>query len=316
MRTPVFFEVVGADCGCAFCSGAAVESAARHGGSRARCTVRGVVAAAVGAVTLVGAAAGTAGAEPAPRHAGWDGTKYWYRDATGWWRWTSHYAKYARHAGSRSATAPATSAAPSTTRTGARGHNPDPTFRGRSGWDAVDRVYWYQQGGSWWWTSHRDRYEARTGRPGGPGDDVPDGSDAGADSGSPGSGTGKGTPTRYGTETAIRWAMAQIGKPYAWGGNGPSAFDCSGLVQQAYQRAGISLPRVADAQYRAAEPITRSQLRRGDLVFWSTDGSSSGVHHVAIYLGGGQYLEAPRSGRSVRISSFAAYRPTLYGRVG
>ncbi|MFD7664382.1 C40 family peptidase [Streptomyces sp. NPDC059788] len=312
MRTPVFVDVTAADCGCAFCSGAAVESAPRNGGSPQRCTLRGVVAAAVGAVTLVGAAAGSAGAEPAPSHAGWDGAKYWYQDATGWWRWTSHYEKYVRHAagsGGGSATQSAPSAAP-TSGTATRGHNPNPTFRGRSGWDATDRVYWYQQGGSWWWTSHRDRYQARTGRPGGTGDGAP------ADTAPTGGGSGEGTPTRYGTEAAIRWAMAQLGKPYAWGGNGPYAFDCSGLVQQAYQRAGISLPRVADAQYRASAPITRSQLRRGDLVFWSSDGTSSGVHHVAIYLGGGQYLEAPRPGRTVRVASFASYHPTLYGRVG
>ncbi|MFH8409507.1 C40 family peptidase [Streptomyces sp. NPDC018019] len=289
-------------CGCAFCSGAAVESAARNGGSRPRCTVRGAVAAAVGAVTLVGAAAGAASAESAPRHAGWDGSKYWYQDATGWWRWTSHYGKYVRHTGGSGGGSAAASAAP------ARGHNPHPTFRGRSGWDATDRVYWYRQNGSWWWTSHRERYEARTG-------------DTGATGGAPArtgpeSGSGAGTPVRYGTEAAVQWALAQIGKPYAWGGNGPSAFDCSGLVQQAYQRAGISLPRVADAQYRASTPISRDRLRRGDLVFWSSNGSPSGIHHVAIYLGDGRYLEAPRSGRAVRISSFAAYRPTLYGRVG
>ncbi|MEU2787751.1 C40 family peptidase [Streptomyces sp. NPDC007100] len=314
MRTPEFVEVIPADCGCAFCAGAAVESAPRNGGSRARCTVRGAVAAAVGAVTLVGAAAGTADAEPAPARAGWDGAKYWYRDATGWWRWTSQYATYRRHAGGAGGGRTGASAGSPSAGQATRGHNPAPTFRGRSGWDATDRVYWYRQGGSWWWTSRRDRYEARTGMSGGTGGGTP--GRTGSAAGSAGGGSGTGTPLRYGTEAAVQWAMAQLGKPYAWGGNGPYAFDCSGLVQQAYQRAGISLPRVAGAQYRAATPVTRSQLRRGDLVFWSSNGASSGIHHVAIYLGGGRYLEAPRSGRAVRVSSFAAYRPTLYARVG
>ncbi|WP_053695342.1 C40 family peptidase [Streptomyces sp. NRRL F-5755] len=311
MRTPEFVEDITDGCGCAFCSGAAVESAARNGGSRPRCTVRGAVAAAVGAVTLAGAAAGAASAEPAPRHAGWDGSKYWYKDATGWWRWTSHYEKYQRYAGGSGGGSGTVSGSHGSSAAPARGHNPDPTFRGRSGWDATDRVYWYRQNGSWWWTSHRDRYEARTGMPGGTG-----GTGGAQPRTQQRSGGSHGGPTRFGTEAAVQWAMAQLGKPYAWGGNGPSAFDCSGLVQQAYQRAGISLPRVADAQYRASTPLTRNQLRRGDLVFWSSNGSASGVHHVAVYLGGGQYLEAPRPGRSVRISSFDVYRPTLYGRVG
>nr|WP_275405430.1 C40 family peptidase [Streptomyces sp. SID339] len=109
--------------------------------------------------------------------------------------------------------------------------------------------------------------------------------------------------------------MRHLGDPYVWGGNGPHGWDCSGLVMAAYRQAGIALPRVADAQYRATQPISRGQLRRGDLVFWSSDGSASGVHHVAIYLGGGQYLEAPRPGKNVRVSSFSWYDPNLYGRV-
>lgn len=118
-----------------------------------------------------------------------------------------------------------------------------------------------------------------------------------------------------GTETAVHFVLAHLGDGYSYGGNGPHWWDCSGLVQQAYRRAGIRLPRVAAAQYRAARPIRRSQLRRGDLVFWTSNGHVSGIHHVAVYLGRGHYVEAPRPGRRVRVSSFAAYRPTLYARV-
>ncbi|MEU2515253.1 C40 family peptidase [Streptomyces syringium] len=115
-------------------------------------------------------------------------------------------------------------------------------------------------------------------------------------------------------ESAITFAMAQIGDPYKLGGNGPHVWDCSGLIQQAYRRAGVKLPRIAADQYRATKRITRRALRRGDLVFWSTNGKASGVHHAAIYLGGGKYLEAPRPGKKVRVSTFSYYRPNLYGR--
>ncbi|PSJ24488.1 hypothetical protein B7P34_33115 [Streptosporangium nondiastaticum] len=117
-------------------------------------------------------------------------------------------------------------------------------------------------------------------------------------------------------EPAIRYAMAHLGDPFAIGGAGPRRWDCSGLVQQAYRRAGVRLPRIAADQYRATKRIPRRSLRRGDLVFWSGNGRASGVHHVAVYLGGERYIEAPRPGFKVRVSAFSRYRPNLYGRVG
>ncbi|MEV4435255.1 C40 family peptidase [Streptomyces sp. NPDC049555] len=116
-------------------------------------------------------------------------------------------------------------------------------------------------------------------------------------------------------EPAVAYALRHIGDPYAFGAEGPHSWDCSGLVQQAYRRAGVRLPRLAADQYRATRPIARSALRRGDLVFWSTDGRASGVHHVAIYTGGGRYIEAARPGTRVRVSTLAYYPPQLYGRV-
>ncbi|MFG2874325.1 C40 family peptidase [Streptomyces sp. NPDC048337] len=305
MRTPEFTEDIPDSCDCTGCARGttALTASAAH----RRCTVRGAVVAAVGATLLLGAGAGTASAEPAPSKAGWDGSKYWYKDETGWWRWTSHYDKYAAKTGqSGRAGKQASQGTASTVRTS------EPTFRGRAGWDATDRVYWYQDATGWWrWTSHKDKYERNTGRSGGSGSAGSSGS-----SGSNGSGSsGSGTPLRQGTEGAIAFANSHLGDPYVWGGNGPHGWDCSGLVQAAYRSAGISLPRVADDQYRATTPISRSELRRGDLVFWSSNGSVSGIHHVAIYLGGGQYLEAPRPGKNVRVSSFSAYNPNMYGRV-
>ncbi|MFH8784902.1 C40 family peptidase [Streptomyces roseoverticillatus] len=116
-------------------------------------------------------------------------------------------------------------------------------------------------------------------------------------------------------EPAILYAMAHLGDPFAIGGDGPRSWDCSGLVQQAYRRAGVRLPRIAADQYRATKHIARRSLHRGDLVFWSRNGRASGVHHVAVYLGGERYVEAPRPGFKVRVSTFSRYRPNLYGRV-
>ncbi|MFF7635276.1 C40 family peptidase [Kitasatospora sp. NPDC008050] len=261
--------------------------------------MRGAVAAAVGAAALVAAGAGPAAAEPAPSHAGWDGSKYWFKDGSGGWRWTKHYDKYlARTGGSGHSSVGSTPSAGSSS-----GRVGEPTFRGRQGWDAADRVYWYQKNGHWYWTSHQDKYERYVGR-----SSAPTGH-GGVPSQSPG-------PASPGLEAAVSYAMAQLGDPYVWGGNGPDAWDCSGLVQQAYRRAGHALPRVAADQYRATTPISRSQLQRGDLVFWSGNGSVRGIHHVAIYLGDGRYLESPRPGKTVRISSFDSYSPNLYGRVG
>ncbi|MFI1678973.1 C40 family peptidase [Streptomyces sp. NPDC020607] len=304
-QTPRFIEATPADCACGHCT--AAPGPGRAGQQRCG-TVRGAVVAAVGAAVLVGAASGAASAEPAPSHAGWDGSKYWYKDATGWWRWTSHYDKYVARGG-KGPVAPKVKKASKGTgvSTGTRrsASASEPVFRGRRGWDATDRVYWYRKGGHWYWTSHQYKYERYAGR----------GTSATAPSTPPRPSTNPGTPRRHGTEAAVSYAMRHLGDPYVWGGNGPHGWDCSGLVMAAYRQAGIALPRVADAQYRATQPVSRGQLRRGDLVFWSSDGSASGVHHVAIYLGGGQYLEAPRPGRNVRVSSFGWYAPNLYGRV-
>ena len=118
-------------------------------------------------------------------------------------------------------------------------------------------------------------------------------------------------------ETAIHAAQRWIGTSYAWGGGsltGPSegfgiddgvvGFDCSGLTRYAYAQAGISIPRNSSAQYLALPKVSRANLQRGDLVFYAFDTSDpSTIHHVALYLGGGQMIEAPESGMTVRTTA-------------
>jgi cell wall-associated NlpC family hydrolase len=99
-------------------------------------------------------------------------------------------------------------------------------------------------------------------------------------------------------EAAVAWARQQIGKPYQWGGNGPSSFDCSGLTQQAWKNGGgKSIPRVAADQYALAQKIPYDSMRPGDLIFWKR--GSAPVHHVAIYSGNGMMIEAMQTGTNI-----------------
>ncbi|MEX2550932.1 MAG: NlpC/P60 family protein [Nitriliruptoraceae bacterium] len=110
-------------------------------------------------------------------------------------------------------------------------------------------------------------------------------------------------------QVAVDVAVAQLGKPYQWGGNGPGSFDCSGLVIYSFRAAGItSLPRSSSAQYGATTRISRSELRPGDLVFYH-----SPISHVAIYIGDGKVVEAPNSGNNVRIRNDGITRSGVVG---
>ncbi len=102
---------------------------------------------------------------------------------------------------------------------------------------------------------------------------------------------------------AVKYALAQLGKPYEWGAEGPRTFDCSGLVQSAYGSAGVKLPRTARPQYRATKVVSISALLPGDLLFFATNKSDwNTVHHVAIYLGKGKMVHAPTFGDVVKIA--------------
>ncbi|MEU9339387.1 NlpC/P60 family protein [Streptomyces sp. NPDC048290] len=104
-------------------------------------------------------------------------------------------------------------------------------------------------------------------------------------------------------QQAVRTALAQVGKPYVWGATGPSAFDCSGLMQYAYRRAGVAIPRVTWDQLRAGRRVSLSQLRPGDLVFYRNTG------HVAMYIGNGKVVHSPRPGRTVRVEGLRMMPP-------
>ena len=102
-------------------------------------------------------------------------------------------------------------------------------------------------------------------------------------------------------DAAMEWAMAQLGKPYQWGGVGPTSFDCSGLVMRAWQAAGVGIPRVAAQQYDFGAHVSLNQLRIGDLVYWADDPSQPAtIHHVAMYIGGDHMVNAPYTGQVVR----------------
>ena len=101
------------------------------------------------------------------------------------------------------------------------------------------------------------------------------------------SGPVKRSPIR---QTATDKALRQVGKPYVWGAEGPKSFDCSGLVMWSYHKAGVSTPRVAADQFRAAKLIPASRAARGDLVFYHD--SLGHVYHVGIYLSPGRSVAA------------------------
>lgn len=98
----------------------------------------------------------------------------------------------------------------------------------------------------------------------------------------------------------VETALAYHGVPYLWGGESPSGFDCSGLMLYVFRQHGVNLPRYSGHQFRVGEKITISQLAPGDAVFFG-----SPIHHVGMYVGGGYYLHAPRTGDFVKISKLA-----------
>ncbi|MBF6341789.1 bifunctional lytic transglycosylase/C40 family peptidase [Nocardia abscessus] len=119
-----------------------------------------------------------------------------------------------------------------------------------------------------------------------------------------GGGCQTASPTTPTAAQVISFACAQLGLPYVWGGNGPDVnggWDCSGLTQAAYRSAGISIPRTTYDQVHTGTPVSEGQLAPGDLVFY---GTAADVHHVGIYLGGGQMVHAPTFDKPVQISSY------------
>ena len=97
---------------------------------------------------------------------------------------------------------------------------------------------------------------------------------------------------------AAAYAQTMVGKPYKYGGASPSGFDCSGLVLYSYKQAGVALPHGTDKQRSMSRAVKIAELKRGDLLFFNQEGKKFG--HVGIYVGGGKFVHAPSSGKSVR----------------
>lgn len=109
----------------------------------------------------------------------------------------------------------------------------------------------------------------------------------------------RGAPSNAPRSEVVDIAMRYLGSPYRWGASGPDAFDCSGFTMFVYAQVGVSLPHSSRAQYGSGERVSRAHLQPGDLVFFGR----SRIHHVGIYVGGGQYIHSPRTGDVVRVSS-------------
>ncbi|MFD0025352.1 NlpC/P60 family protein [Streptomyces sp. NPDC058382] len=107
-------------------------------------------------------------------------------------------------------------------------------------------------------------------------------------------------PSEAGGE-AVRYAVRQIGKPYVWGAEGPGSFDCSGLTSQAWANAGRPIPRTSQEQWRQLQKVPVSALRPGDLVIYFPKAT-----HVALYIGNGLVVQAPRPGSRVKVSPLAS----------
>jgi len=109
-------------------------------------------------------------------------------------------------------------------------------------------------------------------------------------------------------QTAMNKLMGQIGKPYRWGGSSPrTGFDCSGLIYYAYKDlVKFRIPRTANEMYhlRDASPVNVAELESGDLVFFRTRGRGT-ADHVGVYVGNGKFIQSPRSGRDIEITSLS-----------
>lgn len=107
-------------------------------------------------------------------------------------------------------------------------------------------------------------------------------------------------------KAVVQMARQYVGVPYVWGGEAPNGFDCSGLVQYVFKQAGRNMPRVSYQQATVGKRVGINQLRPGDLVAWDNSTRNNGADHIAIYIGNGQIIEAPRPGLSVRIRSLGS----------
>ena len=110
-----------------------------------------------------------------------------------------------------------------------------------------------------------------------------------------------------GSQELMLHSMGLIGTPYRWGGSSTSTgFDCSGMIQFVYKNAlGVSLPRTARDMAAASRKISDNQLKAGDLVFFNTGGSSQ-YSHVGLYIGNGEFIHAPSSGKTIKTEKLSS----------
>ncbi|GGS85980.1 MULTISPECIES: C40 family peptidase [Streptomyces] len=127
-----------------------------------------------------------------------------------------------------------------------------------------------------------------------------------------GQGVGTVTAPKGSAAAIISFARAQVGKAYVMGATGPSAFDCSGLVQAAYRQANVSLPRTSQAQSSYGTSVSLSALQPGDILYWGSKGSA---YHVALYVGGGKFVGAQNPSTGIVERSLSYDRPTGAVRV-
>ena len=157
--------------------------------------------------------------------------------------------------------------------------------------------------------ANRERAQQQTGGSGSGG--------AGSSNGGAGSSSNQnfGSTVSAATEqAALQQAESQLGKPYQWGASGPDTYDCSGLVMWAYAQVGVHVDHWTGDQWNEGAHIPLSALRAGDLLFFATDTSDPNtIHHVGMYVGNGEMIEAPYTGANVRYSN--AFRPDLIGAV-
>jgi cell wall-associated NlpC family hydrolase len=102
-------------------------------------------------------------------------------------------------------------------------------------------------------------------------------------------------------------AKSMLGKRYKWGGEGPYGYDCSGFTKEVFEENGIKLPRESKEQAKVGKKVYRSQLRRGDLVFFTSKNHTT-VNHVGIYLGHGKFIHASRFHHRIIISPLKEYK--------
>lgn len=128
--------------------------------------------------------------------------------------------------------------------------------------------------------------------------------------------TPKAASTTYKADKAVAFVKAQVGDSYVYGGNGPNAWDCSGLTQAAWKAAGITLPRTAAEQWKSMSKVSLNSLKPGDLIVFY-----AGASHIGMYIGDGKFVHAPNKHRTVSVDTLKGYyrsnaigavRPTPY----